>query len=221
MDLVSQFTEPSYMDYIEFVKSSQPVLKVTKGVIGGKYKLPEIKDVNDRLVELSHERQDIMKGLYHLQQKVALSKSPQLLKQDYDNFIFKLHVIDEEKDTLEIYKTKVFNPEIDYYIVKQPSIVTKKAVSPSQIAVVVTNKKKKALTEEQKEKVIKNTIKMILKPKTKEECVSKAKSKPFFMSLKEILEYIEENPELKSSLPKNYKSLTKEQLCDAIYLKKN
>lgn len=221
MDLVSQFTEQSYMDYIEFIKSNLPVLKVKQGVLGGKYRLPEIKNVNDRLDELSNERQCAMKDLYHLQQKVALSKSPELLKGEYENLVFKLHVIDEEKDILEVYKTKVYNPEIDYYIYKQPSLVTNKVTSPSEVPKIKIKNKIKNLTAEQKEKVIQNTIKLILKPKNKEECVSKAKSKPFFMSLKEILVYIEQHPDIKNSLPKNYKSLTKEQLCDAIYLKKN
>lgn len=56
-----------------------------------------------------------------------------------------------------------------------------------------------------------------LKPQSKDECISQKRSQPYYMSLKAILEEIEKTPELKALLPKNYKTLSKEKLCEYLY----
>ena len=68
---------------------------------------------------------------------------------------------------------------------------------------------------------IKNNIKDILKKvyrfKDKSECVSKQRSKPFYMSKDEILSHIATNEELQKLMPANFKKLTKEQLCEYFF----
>jgi hypothetical protein len=109
---------------------------------------------------------------------------------------------------------------ITYYISKLPKIEpVGKAVKTAQIKeqLKVVKKKQPKLSDEQKGKIVSN-IKTMLKDKfkfvSKDECVSKAKSKSYYMSKEEILKVIEDNPEIKQSMPKNYKSLNKDQLCE-------
>lgn len=64
---------------------------------------------------------------------------------------------------------------------------------------------------------IKDLIKQKLKPKNFEECSSKKRSDPSYMRLEDMHKAIDESPEIKLSLPSNYKSLTKEHLCKHLY----
>lgn len=97
-------------------------------------------------------------------------------------------------------------PIIDYYITELPIIKLKKEKEPE------LKKDIKKLTNIQKN-IIKDNIKNLLKFKSKAECVSKAKSKAFYMSKEEIIKLIDSTPELKAIVPENYKTLNKEQLC--------
>jgi hypothetical protein len=96
---------------------------------------------------------------------------------------------------------------IDYYITELPIIKLKKEAKEPE-----PKKDIKKLTNIQKN-IIKDNIKNLLKFKSKAECVSKAKSKAFYMSKEEIIKLIDSTPELKAIVPENYKTLNKEQLC--------
>ena len=98
-------------------------------------------------------------------------------------------------------------PIIDYYIAELPIIKLKKEAKEPE-----PKKDIKKLTNIQKN-IIKDNIKNLLKFKNKAECVSKAKSKAFYMSKEEIIKLIDSTPELKAIVPENYKTLNKEQLC--------
>lgn len=98
-------------------------------------------------------------------------------------------------------------PIIDYYITELPIIKLKKDTKEPEL-----KKDIKKLTNIQKN-IIKDNIKNLLKFKNKAECVSKAKSKAFYMSKEEIIKLIDSTPELKAIVPENYKTLNKEQLC--------
>lgn len=64
---------------------------------------------------------------------------------------------------------------------------------------------------------IKELIKQKLKPKNFEECASKKRSDPSYMRLEDMHKAIDESPEIKRSMPHNYKSMTKENLCKHLY----
>jgi len=49
------------------------------------------------------------------------------------------------------------------------------------------------------------------------ECKSSAKSKPFFISKPDLIDYIKKNPDLEKYFPKNYKTLSKGELCDVVF----
>lgn len=109
---------------------------------------------------------------------------------------------------------------ITFYISELPKIKlgTKEMAEEQPVKTKTIEKKSKAskLTDDQKGQIYSN-IKHILKDKFKfgstAECISKAKSKPYFMSKEEILKIIESNPEIKIAMPPNYKTLNKDELC--------
>lgn len=109
-------------------------------------------------------------------------------------------------------------PYIDFYIKRLPKVVktSPKKLSTDVVEDVESPNNKKKLSPIQKDK-IKSNIKELLKQKfkfrSKEECVSKAKTKPWFMSKEELIKVIEDNPEIKITMPKNYKGLKKEEIC--------
>lgn len=109
-------------------------------------------------------------------------------------------------------------PYINFYIKQLPKVVklSPKKVDQDLEEEVEPNNNKKKLSPIQKDK-IKSNIKELLAQKFKfknmTECVSKAKTKPWFMSKEELIKTIEDNPEIKITMPKNYKSLKKEEIC--------
>lgn len=81
-------------------------------------------------------------------------------------------------------------------------------------------KQTNTLSTEQKTKIksnIKNVLKNVFRFKDKEQCLSKARSKEYFMTKDDIIKTINENPDLKKLMPTNFKNLSKEQLCTFIF----
>jgi hypothetical protein len=124
--------------------------------------------------------------------------------------------LDEFKNTLfykEYIKDGDYNLKKETQI-EEPKVVKKKVVKKPDV------KKVQVLTVDE-QKVIKDNIKKLLKEtykfKDKTECLSKQRNKPFYTSKDQILEEIEKNPELKQLMPKNYKNLTKEKLCEYFF----
>lgn len=66
-------------------------------------------------------------------------------------------------------------------------------------------------------KQIKDMLKEVFKFQDVNECTSKQRSKPFFTTKEAILQAIDANPDLKKLMPKNYKTLNKDQLCKHFY----
>jgi hypothetical protein len=53
--------------------------------------------------------------------------------------------------------------------------------------------------------------------KTREECKSAARSKPYYIKKSDMLNIINDTPELKKIFPAKYKQLPKEDLCDIFF----
>ena len=117
-----------------------------------------------------------------------------------------------------------YTPEIDYGVLEMPKLedlnaanvvmvpekqkpkqkaIAPKNIPPSNVKIIKSN--------------IKELIKNVFKPKTKEECASQKRSQPYFMKKEDILTAIDENPDIKSVLPENYKTLNKENLCEHLF----
>jgi hypothetical protein len=66
-------------------------------------------------------------------------------------------------------------------------------------------------------KTKKADVKQPLKASNGEECMSKARSKPYYMSKADILSAIEADPALKALVGPGYKSKSKDELCTVIF----
>ena len=120
---------------------------------------------------------------------------------------------------------------IDFYIVEMPNIKEKNKTNTMQetdIDIEEPEPEPKA-KQKPKPKIIKNKIepnkilqiksnvKKLLQEKFKfssrEECVSSKRSQAYFMSKKDLIEVIANNPEILNLVPSNYKTLSKDEIC--------
>jgi len=112
-----------------------------------------------------------------------------------------------------------------YYVKKLPVITL---TTPRQKnAKYDVKKEKKAVAkasardEKIKEKVIGKMMTQypfnMFKFSNKVECSSRESSKPFYISKKDMVEAIANNPELAKIFPKGYKSMKKEDLCETLF----
>jgi hypothetical protein len=78
----------------------------------------------------------------------------------------------------------------------------------------------KKLSTDQKVEIkdnIKDLLKNVYRFKDRTECLSKQRTKAFYMSKEDILIEIEKNETLKKLMPSNYKKLTKDKLCEFFF----
>lgn len=108
---------------------------------------------------------------------------------------------------------------IDFYIVEKSILMDMDKKEP----VIVEDKKQKNKLPIRKDQdiLIKTNIKLLLaekfKFKTKEECSTSKRSAQFYMTKDEIVKTIESTPELIDHMPKKYKSMKKEEICDHLF----
>lgn len=156
------------------------------------------RKINDNINEVEVKVSPFNKSKLYEELQADIHYDGQKIKKLVKYFLDKL----EKKDQESIV--------IDYYISELPIIKLKKDKDTEQKKDIKKDIKK--LTNIQKN-IIKDNIKNLLKFKSKAECVSKAKTKSYYMSKEEIIILIDSTPELKEIVPKNYKTLNKDQLC--------
>lgn len=96
-----------------------------------------------------------------------------------------------------------------------PRVVDHVATKEKPIAKVVGK-----LSDEDKDTIkrsIKDLIKEKFKAKTLEECTSQKRSQPYYMKKEDIIQTIENTPQIKKVMPGNFKSLNKESLCKQLF----
>lgn len=111
--------------------------------------------------------------------------------------------------------------EIAANFLKRTKLIGELKTKSKLYPLVIPEKKKPKVRLSNEEKVeikenIKDMLKRIYRFKDKTECKSKQRSKPYFTTKEEIIKEIDANPEIKKIVPKNYKSLSKEALCDSL-----
>lgn len=206
-----------YFDYYNSLLNSEQVDQIKFDEL-----VMEIHDLEDAIENLTDntkrrgEEQDMIANirdeLYQLQQ----SDKDVLQKSKFD--------INQGKVIAKNFKKKVnlYNQLSNIHtndIVKYIKYV-KSTKKPSEPTPVVLQPKPKVLTNKEVTDIKKNItelLKRIYMFKDKQECISKQRSKPFFTSKEEILKEIEKNDELKKLMPSNYKTFTKEKLCDFFF----
>lgn len=116
---------------------------------------------------------------------------------------------------------------ITYFVVELPRVITdsddarkekttKKARTLSPSAVLVRNKRVKELVMPQ----ILGRFPLERLPvqmRSVEECTSKARSKPYYMTKEQLLATIDSDAELQHFFGKGYRGMTKEQLCQVMF----
>lgn len=132
----------------------------------------------------------------------------------------------QRKSMIKEYFNKVFDhndsvmiPYNDYYITSLPVVVDNIRLDKPERKLKEKLKKIKKITKTEIE--IKDELKMSIKRnifKTLEECTSTKRSKPYYLSKKEIFDIIEKDPELKKKVGKMYKKLSREDLCDKLFM---
>lgn len=96
--------------------------------------------------------------------------------------------------------------------IKKKKKIPKKKEEKHPQPIILSNIQKNRIKENVKE-LLKRTYKF----NDKEQCSSKQRSKEYYMTKDDILKEIESNDTLKNLMPTNYKSLTKEKLCEFLF----
>lgn len=170
-----------------------------------------VKEINEIEVEID-KLSDMLRHPSTTQEvqtedKHKHTKSPKEFARD---FAAKRSEVKEDISDWKSYWVKVDEGDpyskVEVEIVKAPT-PPKKKPAPKKFT--------KQTTE-----VITSNIKDLLSNfafKSKTECVSKQRTKPYYASKEEILEKIESNPDIKKLMPANYKKLTKDKLCEVFF----
>ena len=83
-----------------------------------------------------------------------------------------------------------------------------------------SSKHKKPLSPEQKAKLLALNAKALAKAGFKfanlKECVSQARTKPFYMAKEDLIKTIERDAELRKKMPAKYKAMKKDVICEAL-----
>lgn len=109
---------------------------------------------------------------------------------------------------------------------KEKVKINKKVLKKKEITKTKTTKTKKGKEEEQnRQKIVKEKVKKqllnswplnLFKFKSNTECKSSKRSASYFVSKSDLIDIIQKDAELSKIFPKNYKSKSKEKLCDIL-----
>ncbi len=171
----------------------------------------ELKMHNQELYKLISEEKDPFKRVDNI--KLYMN----IIKTNSNNTIQKLHFYNQQLQNLN---------KIGYYI---DFIIEKLPI----VEILEQTKQKKKEVKQQKveekveklEKKINDVLETQFKFKNTEECKSKKRSALYFMSKDDIIKIINNNARMKAVMPKNYRALKKEDICEILeqnkYITKN
>ena len=221
---------------LRVVKDKHIIGSFNKKIVPGVY-----QDINQGLQQLRLLYRETEIELNIIKDKIMLTTNDKY-KSKYNNLLQSLQKIQHEIEQIELYKTLldkkyvVHTPKVTNYkefeeskkqtitrptyLVKELPRITEHIEKPSEVRKEALVKKQAKLTESQVKiirKNIKDLIKEKFKPKTLEECASQKRSQPYYMKKEDIVATIEDTPEIKSMMPANYKTLSKEKICTYLY----
>jgi len=126
---------------------------------------------------------------------------------------------------------------IDYYIISLPkfNVNINETIEKEEKSKKIIEEKPKEIIEEKAKETkpsnlsskeinnIKTNIKQLISQKFKfrsmDECISSKRSQLYYMSKENIIKEIQDNPELRKLMPSNYRTLSKEKICEYLYSK--
>lgn len=173
----------------------------------------QIDDVYDYYDTITEPKPDINQPLKDQVENLYSSLEPTTIPQYIKQF--------KKLKTKEKQYEEPYVP--DYVVLQAPSLVNAPAPAPAPTKpkTKINKISPKPTLDNVNAQVIKNKIKDLIKHKFKpqnfEQCASQKRSQPYFMKKEDILETISNNPELEKTMPPNYKSMSKENLCKILF----
>lgn len=132
-------------------------------------------------------------------------------KKDIKEYLKKTDLINKTVKTIVLVDFYIVEPHVVFNIGQKEPI--KKEKEPV--------KEKEGLITKEANTIIKARIKKLLAEKfkftTKEECSSMKRSQPYFMTKEQIVNTIDDTPEILQIMPHAYKALKKEEICDKLF----
>jgi len=180
-------------------------------------------DVESKVSELLKQRRDLEMEYFNMVQ--SITKGGNQSPSHYSKIRDKILKIDAA--LLEIQQAASATGK--HYLVEeskspeQDVVMEKpkpKRVKPDPKPKPVNKPPKVRLEKEEVEKILelnKNVLKRVFKFSNLEECNTSKRSKPYYMSKADIVKTIDENPDIKALVPKKYKSMKKEELCQTLF----
>ena len=165
------------------------------------------QDVESELQSLVSERRELLVQNYIITQRII--KGAKVLKTDYDDVMVRLKAVEDMISMLE-------KDGLEYVVVEKAEMALPKPMLKPK----PKPKRKGALSEEDVlaiKKKAKETFVNVFKFRTVEECKDTKRSAPHYMSKDAIVKAIAEHEDIKAAIPKSYRSMKKEEICDALW----
>jgi len=171
-------------------------------------------DVSHKVSQLMIERRSLEMDYFVMVQRIT--KGADLSSSLYTKIRDKIIAIDKEILDIQESASKEGKP----YILTDVSSPSPSPTQPLPKKPKVTKPKRVNLDEQEVEKIMvmnKNVLKRVFKFSNLEECNTSKRSKPYYMSKAEIVKAIDDNPDIKALVPKKYKTMKKEELCQSFF----
>ena len=109
-ELISKFTDPLYLKYIEILNSQDEYIKINDNkIIVDKYiiTIPIIKNLFERQQEIIESRISKLCEIYLLKEQIIQSNKPHNFQKQYDNLLESIQKLDDEFELLKKYYIKI------------------------------------------------------------------------------------------------------------------
>lgn len=195
----------------------------------------DIEEIDNRISELNENKMDIDIGVKRgiiVEKMNDISQSdkqliesmntlnPNLYKLLIENHKLKRKLFEDLKDIGEATrKDYIKETYTDIKLREDIRLGEDIKDSPIKEKKKITKTKAQKLSDVQKIEIkdnIKELLKKVYKFKDRAECVSKQRTKPYYMSKEDIIKEIDSNSELKKLMPSNFRSLSKDKLCELL-----
>jgi hypothetical protein len=221
-------------NYLDDYKKTWKQLETTNNAVATLYRheteridafRTEAITTHGEIAEHLKRQLDTIDGIAHIEDEVERSLQSEIhgrRKKEFD-----IHAKMEAQKRAEYAMFSSFYTNIKPAVVakeskkknaEQPPPPSKPApVEPAKPAVKSKKRTAATTTAAAKTSMVKHIILSSFPFKTREECVSKKRLAEHYMTKEDIVKVINQSAEIKSVVPVNYKSLKKDELCDALF----
>lgn len=175
--------------------------------------------VKTKIHTLMKERDEVLS-------KLVNARNGADLDEDKAQSIIKLQ--DEYWELIQKVRAWEDKQRIDYYVETLPESTAVPTITRDHVDKVIAKKPKDAVKKESSNKndipaPVHNILKSFpfnklpVQMKSKDECLSRSPSKPYYISKENLIKAIDADPELKEIFGPKYKTKSKEELCNIIF----